>query len=48
MNEIKSFVIRYKVRTTVSLKKRYRIEFENGKNLENNVYKKRDIGYTSF
>ena len=31
----------------VSVKKGYRIEFENGKSLENNGYKKRDIGYKS-
>ena len=28
-------------------KKGYGIEFENGKSLENNGYKKRDIGYIS-
>ena len=28
----------------VRVKKRYGIEFENGKSLENNGYKKRDMG----
>ena len=31
----------------VRVKKRYGIEFENGKSLENNGYEKRDIGYIS-
>tara|TARA_B100000886_G_scaffold143073_1_gene97188 strand:- start:614 stop:739 length:126 start_codon:yes stop_codon:yes gene_type:complete len=31
----------------VSVKKGFRIEFENGKSLENNGYKKCDIGYKS-
>ena len=39
---------RYRVRMRVSVgKKGYGIEFENGKSLENNGYKKRDIGYIS-
>jgi hypothetical protein len=29
-------------------KKGYGIEFENGKSLERNGYKERDIGYISF
>ena len=39
---------RYRVRMRVSVgKKGYGIEFENGKSLENNGNKKRDIGYIS-
>ena len=39
---------RYRVRMRVSVgKKGYGIEFENGKSLENNGNKKRDISYIS-
>jgi|TARA_B110000305_G_scaffold230203_1_gene282094 hypothetical protein len=40
--------VRMRVRMKVSVgKKGYGIEFENGKSLENNGNKKRDIGYIS-
>ena len=40
---------RYGIRMKVNVgKKGYGIEFENGKSLENNGYKKRDIGYISL
>ena len=39
---------RYGIRMKVNVgKKGYGVEFENGKSLENNGYKKRDIGYIS-